>query len=328
MDRYLFSGIQPSGPLGLGNYVGAMRHWKDLQADHACLFSVVDLHALTVALEPEVLRQTTFELFAQYLACGLDPERHIIFVQSQVAAHTQFAWILQTLTGMGELSRMTQFKDKASRYESNINVGLFAYPTLMAADILLYQTHIVPVGEDQKQHLELARDLAQRFNHRFGPLLVVPEPHIMPVGSRVMSLQDPSKKMSKSDQNQNSFIAILDPPEVIVRKIKRAVTDAEACVCVDSNRPGITNLVNLYAAFSGWSTERVTDAYAGQGYGVFKSDLAELIVTEFQPIQKKFSELIEDKAQLEALMLQGAEKACSIANDTLHRAMQAMGLVI
>tara|TARA_Y100001954_G_scaffold176017_1_gene187065 strand:- start:409 stop:1107 length:699 start_codon:yes stop_codon:yes gene_type:complete len=229
---------------------------------------------------------------------------------------------------MGELNRMTQFKDKSLRHANNINVGLFAYPTLMAADILLYRTNLVPVGEDQKQHLELARDLAQRFNHRFGPILEVPEPYIMPVGARIMSLQNPNKKMSKSDENQNSFIALLDPPHRISKKIKRAVTDTEASVASDPNRPGISNLVELYSAFSGQSTESIEHQYQGQGYGVFKADLADLVIAEFEPIQRRFNELMNDQGQLLTWMKIGAERANARAYETLHVVTKAIGLVV
>ena len=322
----VLSGIQPSGPLGIGNYVGAMRHWLEMQQQHECLFCVVDLHALTAGLAPQQFQAYVQQTFALFLACGLDPNQHTVFVQSHVSAHAELAWILQTLTGLGELNRMTQFKDKSQRYANHINVGLLTYPTLMAADILLYNAHAVPVGEDQKQHLELTRDLAQRFNQKFSEVFVVPEPYIQALGARVMSLQNPEKKMSKSDENQNGFIALLDDPKVITRKIKRAVTDSEALVAVDANRPGISNLVALFAAFSNQTVAQVTQAYTGKGYGTFKADLAECIIATLQPIQENYHALMADPGYLSSLMQQGAEKAQVIADATLQRVKQVIGL--
>ncbi len=323
----IFSGIQPSGQLGISHYVGTMQHWLRMQAEHDGMFCVVDQHAITVAQKPEALRQQVLENFALYLACGLDPEQSVIFVQSHVPAHTQLAWILTCLTGMGELSRMTQFKDKSQQHAQNINVGLYTYPVLMASDILLYGADLVPVGEDQKQHLELARDLALRFNHHYGEVLVVPEPLIAEQGARIMSLQDPSKKMSKSDPNANAFISLLDAPNVILKKVRRAVTDSQACVAYDEARPGICNLMTLYHCLSGMSVDDIALQYQGRGYGDFKQDLADLIISHLDPIQTRYQEFWADQATLMTLLQKGQHTAQSRAAPMLARVMQAIGFV-
>ncbi len=323
--KRLFSGIQPSGPLGLGNYLGAIRHWVAKQTDYDCLFCLVDLHTLTVTQSPDVLRARCYDHLALFLACGLDPEQVCLFFQSQRPEHTQLAWVLSCVTQMGELNRMTQYKDKADQHGAN--AGLFLYPVLMAADILLYGAHGVPVGHDQKQHLELARDLAHRFNHHYGACFTIPEPYIPPQGARIMSLQEPTKKMSKSDKQVNNYITLLDEPEVILRKIKRAVTDSEGCVAYDEARPGITNLMTIYHAITGESYETITQRYQGQGYGVFKKDLAACLIETLAPIQDKYRQLREDQAYLTTVSEQGAEKAGQLASAQLDRVYDALGLI-
>lgn len=323
--KRVFSGIQPTGPLGMGHYLGAIRSWLDLQHSHHCLFGVMDLHAITLPQDPALLRQHSLDLLAWYLACGLDPERHVLFCQSHVPEHTQLAWVLTCLASMGELSRMTQFKDK-SCHDQPIGCGLFAYPTLMAADILLYRTDVVPVGDDQKQHLELARDLAARFNMRFGDVLGVPEPYIPTHGGRVMSLQDPGVKMSKSDPNQNACLLLGDEPSRITKKIKRAVTDSQGSVDFDpENRPGISNLLRLYAAVTGDAVEALVSRYHGQGYGAFKSDLAEAVVALVEPIQARYHAFRADEAALARVLNRGREQAQAQAQETLQAVYHAVG---
>ncbi len=320
--------IQPTGIPTLGNYLGALRNWVAMQEDFDCFFAVADLHAVTVKQEPAKLRQQTNEMFALLLAIGLDPEKSLLFVQSQVSAHAQLSWLLSCQTQFGELSRMTQFKDKSARHADNINAGLFTYPALMAADILLYQPDYVPVGEDQKQHCELTRDLAMRFNNRYSPTFTVPEPYIMKTGARVRSLQDPAKKMSKSDENQNAFISMKDDKDTIIRKFRRAVTDSEAKVCYAPGKDGVNNLMEIYAAVTGKTLEQVETEFEGKGYGDFKTAVGEAVAAELTPIQERFNELMKDKAQLETLMKQGAEHAAYVANKTLSKVMKKMGFVI
>lgn len=325
----VFSGIQASGSLGIGHYLGAIRHWLAMQERFDCCFCVADLHALTVRQDPKVLQPRILSQMACYLACGLDPDKTTLFVQSHVPAHSELAWLLMCQVNMGELSRMTQYKDKAQKQQSaGVSAGLLMYPALMAADILLYQTNKVPVGEDQKQHLELARDLAGRFNHHFGQTFVVPEPIIADMGGRLMSLQDPSVKMSKSDPNQNAYLALLDPPDLIVKKLKKAVTDSHGTIEAAEDRPGITNLLTLYACLANKSIAQLEAQYAGQGYGAFKNDLADLVVSVLEPIQVRYAQWMEDPKALEDLMQKGAEKAASIANATAKRAKEAMGLYV
>lgn len=323
----LFSGIQPSGQLNIGGYVGAVKNWLALQDDYDCLFCLVDLHTITVRQDPVLFRNQCYDLFALYLACGLDSEKNTIFVQSHVPAHVELAWILSCFTHMGELSRMTQFKDKSQKQEGNINAGLFTYPVLMAADILLYGTTLVPVGEDQKQHLELARDLAQRFNHYYGDIFRVPEAYIPKVGARIMALQDPSKKMSKSDANPANSIGLLDSPDVIRKKLKRAVTDSDAQVRYHVDKPGVSNLLTLYTVATGETLETLEARYAGQGYGAFKQDLAEAIVNLLLPIQQEYKALREDENYLHALLKTGAERALVRTVPVLQKVQEALGLI-
>lgn len=323
----LFSGIQPSGQLNIGGYVGAMKPWLALQDEYDCLFCLVDLHTMTVRQDPMLFRNQCYDLFALYLACGLDPEKNTLFVQSHVPAHAELAWILSCFTNMGELSRMTQFKDKSQKQVGNINVGLFTYPVLMAADILLYGTKLVPVGEDQKQHLELARDLAQRFNHYYGEVFSVPEAHIPQIGARIMALQDPTKKMSKSDDNPANSIGLLDPPDVIRKKLKRAVTDSDAEVRYHADKPGVSNLLTLYTVATGETVAALESRYAGQGYGAFKQDLAEVIVHLLAPIQQEYQALREDENYLHALLKSGAERALVRAVPVLQKVQEALGLI-
>ncbi len=320
--------IQPTGAPTLGNYLGALRNWVSMQDEFDCAFAVADLHALTVRQEPAKLRQQIMEMYALLLAIGLDPEKNLIFVQSHVPAHAELSWLLSCCTQFGELSRMTQFKDKSAKHADNINLGLFAYPTLMAADILLYQPDYVPVGADQKQHCELSRNIAERFNGVYGNTFTVPEPYIMKTGARVRSLQDPTKKMSKSDENQNSFISLKDDADTIIRKFRRAVTDSEACVRYAEGKDGINNLMEIYSAVTGKSLDAIEQEFAGRGYGDFKTAVGEAVALELAPIQARLAELMGDKAQLEAYMKQGAERAYRIANRTLDKAKKKMGLTL
>ncbi len=319
--------IQPTGIPTLGNYLGALRNWVEMQEEFECAFAVADLHAITVKQEPSKLRQQITEMYALLLAIGLNPDKNLLFVQSHVAAHTQLAWMLSCCTQFGELSRMTQFKDKSARHADNINLGLFAYPSLMAADILLYQPDYVPVGADQKQHCELTRTIAERFNNLYGNTFVVPEPYIMKTGARVRSLQNPQKKMSKSDENVNSFISLKDDKDTIIRKFRRAVTDSEACVRYAEGKDGVNNLMEIYAAVTGKSLDAIEQEFAGRGYGDFKSAVGEAVAAELQPIQERLQTLLGDKAQLEQLMKNGAEKAAWFANRTLAKVQKKMGYV-
>lgn len=323
----MLSGIQPSGRLTLGNWVGAIRNWVAMQDDYTTLFALVDQHAITVRQEPAALRERCYEMLCLYMACGLDPARNTLFVQSHVPAHAQLAWVLNCYTYMGELNRMTQFKDKSAKHESNINAGLFSYPALMAADILIYQTDLVPVGADQKQHLELTRDVAQRFNTAAGKdVFTVPEPFIPPVGGRVMSLQAPTEKMSKSDTVEGNFIALLDEPKKIVKKLKRAVTDSDAEVRFDiDNKPGVSNLMSILSAMTGDSLEQIEANYAGSGYGQFKGDVADAVVAKLEPIQAEYHRLRSDETHLQAVLRQGAQQAAERAEPTLRAVYEAVG---
>ena len=320
--------IQPTGIPTLGNYLGALRNWVDMQDEFECAFAVADLHAITVRQEPVKLRQQITEMFALLLAIGLDPEKCLLFVQSHVPAHTQLAWLLSCNTQFGELSRMTQFKDKSAKHADNINLGLFAYPTLMAADILVYRPDYVPVGADQKQHCELARTIAERFNNVYGNTFIVPEPYIMKTGARVRSLQNPLKKMSKSDENVNSFISLKDDKDTILRKFKRAVTDSEACVRYAEGKDGVNNLMEIYSAVTGKSLDAIEAEFAGKGYGDFKIAVGEAVAAELAPMQERLKTLLDDKAQLMQLMAQGAERANYIAGRTLEKAQKKMGYVM
>ncbi len=328
MDKKtIFSGVQPSGALTLGNYLGAIRNWVDAQEEYNGIFCVVDQHAITVPQEPKNLRKNTLEVLALYIACGLDPEKNTLFIQSHVSAHAELGWVLNTITSMGQLNRMTQYKEKSQKSEANLNAALFTYPVLMAADILLYQTDSVPVGEDQKQHLELARDLADRFNNRYSDTFKVPEPMISKFGARIMSLQEPTKKMSKSDSDVNSFILLLDDDATIKRKIKRAVTDSLGVVKYCDNQPGVKNLLTIYSKFSGKSIEQLEKDYEGKGYGDFKDDLAEVVADGLRPIRERAEELIKDKDQLEEIYTRGAEKAEKIARKTLRKVYKKIGFI-
>ncbi|MEE2757917.1 MAG: tryptophan--tRNA ligase [Myxococcota bacterium] len=324
----VLSGIQPSGQLALGNYVGALKQWVNMQDQYECIFLVVDLHALTVQQVPADLRKNCMSFVAQYLACGIDPEKSTIVIQSHIPQHAELNWVLNTMTSMGELSRMTQFKDKSKRHNTNINAGLFTYPVLMAADILLYQATAVPVGADQKQHLELARDLAQRFNHRYSDTFVVPEPYIPKVGARIMSLQDPTKKMSKSDENENNFIALLDPPSVVEKKIKRSVTDSGAEIRFDeTEKPGVSNLLSIHAAMSGQTIAELEAHFEGKMYGHLKAECAEVVIEGLRPVQNRYHDLMNDKAELDNILANGAESAYRRARTTMGKVYRKVGLV-
>lgn len=326
----VLSGCQPSGQLSIGNYIGALRQWVTMQETHDCRFMLVDLHAITVRQDPEQLREATLDGLALYLACGLDPDKSVVFVQSHVAEHSQLAWVLNCYTQMGELNRMTQFKDKADRHTNNVNAGLFTYPALMAADILLYQANEVPVGNDQKQHLELARDVAIRFNNIYGDVFTVPEPFIPEVGARVMSLQDPTKKMSKSDDNVNNFIGLLEDPKVITKKLKRAVTDSDeqARIYFDpAEKAGVSNLLSILSAATGRSIEELVPEYADKMYGHLKTDTAAAVVEMLAPIQQRYQEYRHDRSYLNDVMRRGAETAQAHAQVTLQRVYDAIGFV-
>ena len=323
----LLSGIQPSGHLCIGNYLGALKNWVSLQDSHDSIFLVVDMHALTIKQNPAELRQRCLSYVAQYIACGIDPDKSIIVIQSHVPQHAELMWVLSTLTYMGELHRMTQFKDKSKKHAANINAGLFTYPVLMAADILIYQADLVPVGADQKQHLELARDLAVRFNTQYSDTFVVPEPYIPKAGARIMSLQDPEKKMSKSDENLNNLIAILDTPDVIKKKIKRAVTDSGKEVKVDKSRPGISNLVNMYSLITGTTVQAVEEQFEGKLYSDFKSELGNFTAEYLEPIQQKYAEISKDKTYLESVLTNGAESAYYRARKTLTKVYRKVGFI-
>ncbi|HHY81115.1 MAG TPA: tryptophan--tRNA ligase [Clostridiales bacterium] len=326
--KRIFSGMQPTGILTLGNYLGAMRNWVALQDEYDCIYCIVDLHSLTVRNEPKELRERRLSLLAQYIACGIDPEKNILFMQSHVSAHAELCWVLNCYTYMGELGRMTQFKEKAAKHESNINAGLFTYPVLMAADILLYQTDLVPVGDDQKQHLELARDIAGRFNGIYGNVFKIPEPYIPKVGARIMSLQEPTSKMSKSDENTNAYISLLDPPETIIRKFKRAVTDSDSVVRYDvENKPGISNLMSIYSSVTGKSLDEIQQEFEGKGYGEFKTKTGEAVAETLRPIQERYNDLMASKDYLKEIMNKGAECADRIASRTLEKVYKKIGLL-
>ncbi len=326
--KKVLSCIQPSGMLTLGNYLGALKNWLNMQEEFDCTFAVADLHAITVRQEPAKLRQQIYSTYALMLALGLDPDKSTLFIQSHVPAHSQLSWLLSCYTQFGEMSRMTQFKDKSAKHADNVNVGLFSYPVLMAADILLYKPDFVPVGADQKQHLEIARDIAERFNGIYGDVFTVPDPYIPKIGARVMSLQDPTKKMSKSDENLNAWVAILDDPDAIMRKFKRAVTDSEARVCIGEEKHGINNLIGIYSAVTGKTAEQITAEFEGKGYGDFKMAVGEAVVEELRPIRERYEAIIKDKAALEALYKEGAEKANYVARKTLSKAMKKVGFVL
>ena len=320
-----FSGMQPSGMITLGNYLGALKNWTNLQDEYDCLYCIVDMHAITVRQDPVKLRKQCKDLLTQYLAVGIHPEKNIIYYQSHVSQHAELSWILNCYTYMGELNRMTQFKDKAAKHSDNINAGLYTYPVLMAADILLYQTDLVPVGEDQRQHLEITRDIAGRFNALYGDTFKIPEAYIGKVGARVMALQDPSKKMSKSDENQNNTIALMDDPTVIMNKVKRAVTDSENEVRYGEDKPGISNLLNIYCACTGKTIAEAEKEFSATGYGAFKTAVGEAVVAELEPVQKKIKELEQNKDYLNEVIRNGAERAGNLAAKTLTKVQKKIG---
>lgn len=324
--KVIFSGMQPSGVITLGNYLGALKNWTNLQHEYNCLYCIVDMHAITVRQDPATLRKNARNLLMQYIAAGLNPEKNVIYYQSHVSAHAELAWILNCYTYMGELSRMTQFKEKSSKHGENINAGLFTYPALMAADILLFQTDLVPVGADQKQHLELARDIATRFNGLYGDTFKVPEPYIGKVGARVMSLQEPTSKMSKSDEDANASIYLMDDPDAIMRKFKRAVTDSDACVRFDQEtKPGISNLMSIYGAITGQTMEQIQSEFEGKGYGDFKMRVGEAVVEELHPLQARFKELSSDKTYIDSIIKKNAETANYLATKTLRKVQKKVG---
>lgn len=324
--KRIFSGVQPSGNLTIGNYLGAIKNWTTLQDDYECLYCVVDQHAITVRQTPADLRRRTYEIMAIYIACGLDPVKNIMYVQSHVPAHVQLSWVLNCYTMFGELSRMTQFKDKSAKNADNINAGLFTYPTLMASDILLYQTDLVPVGEDQRQHIELTRDIANRFNSVYGETFRVPEPYITK-GAKIYSLAEPAKKMSKSDENVNAYVSILDKKDDIIRKFKRAVTDSDTCVCRAEGKDGINNLMTIYSCFTGKTDEEIEREFAGKGYGDFKAAVGEVCAESLDPIKTEFDRLMKDKAYLEGIFKENSEKASYLARKTLSKVYRKVGFV-
>ena len=327
--KIVYSAIQPSGTITLGNYLGALKNWVVMQEEgtHNCIYTLADLHTITVRQEPAKMRKNVLDAYASILACGVDVEKSIFFIQSHVHQHAELAWILNCYTQFGELSRMTQFKDKSAKHADNINAGLFTYPCLMAADILLYQADLVPVGADQKQHIELARDIAGRFNSLYSPTFTVPEGFIPKNGARVMSLQDPTKKMSKSDENVNACVSLLDSPDVILKKFKRAVTDSEARVAYGEGKDGINNLMGIYSVVTGKTMEEIENEFAGKGYGDFKVAVGEAVIEELRPIREKYEKLINDKAYLEECYRKGAEVAERMAQRTIDKAMKKIGFI-
>lgn len=327
MKKIVYSALQPSGQLTIGNYLGSIRNFKKLEDDFECFFNVADLHAITVPQEPKSLRERSLDLMAIFLASGLDPEKSTLFVQSHVPQHAELAWVLNCITYMGQLSRMTQFKDKSQKSEENLNAGLFTYPVLMASDILLYQTEFVPVGIDQKQHLELARDLAIRFNNKYSETFAVPEEIIGKETGKIMSLKNPEKKMSKSDEDQNSFILLLDDEETIKRKIRKSVTDSLGNFDYNDEQIGLKNLINMYIAFSGKTAEEIVSKYKNENYSVFKEDLGQLIADNLKDLREKHAMYIKDKAYIEKVMKDGAEKASYIANKTLRKVYKKVGFL-
>ena len=325
--KIIFSGIQPSGDLTLGNYLGALKNWVKLQDEYECYFCVVDLHAITVRQTPADLRRRTLELLSIYIASGISPETNTLFIQSHVPAHAECCWLLTCNTYMGELGRMTQYKDKSQKYGNSIGAGLFNYPALMAADILLYNTDLVPVGKDQTQHLELTRDIAIRFNNTYSPTFKIPEGYIPKAGAKIMDLQDPTKKMSKSSDNPNSYILIMDPPDVIRKKISRAVTDSIGVINYSEEQPGVMNLLNILSAINSNSTDDLVEYYKDKGYADLKSDVADAIIKELSPIQEKVHELLNNKSYLESIYKEGAQKASYVANKTLRKMQKKIGLI-
>lgn len=326
--KIIFSGIQPTGVITIGNYIGAIKNWTKLQDDYNCLFCAVDMHSITVRQDPALLRKRARDLLTMYIAAGLDPEKNIMYYQSHVSGHAELAWILSCFTYMGELNRMTQFKEKSAKHGSNINAGLFTYPVLMAADILLYQTDLVPVGHDQKQHLELAREIATRFNNVYGDVFTVPEPYIAKVGAKIMSLQEPTKKMSKSDENPNGYISLMDEPNVIIKKIKRAVTDSDREVTYSESKPGVKNLIDIYSCVTSESIESSIDRFVGKGYGELKQVVGEAIVEELKPVQERFKDLQKNKDYIDSIIKKNGETANYLATKTLRKAQKKVGFPV
>lgn len=324
--KTIFSGMQPSGNLSLGNYLGALKNWVVLQEEYNCLYCIVDMHSITVRQEPAALRKNSRDVLMLYIAAGLDPEKNVIYYQSHVSGHAELGWILNCFTYIGELSRMTQFKEKSQKFGENINSGLFTYPTLMAADILLFQSDLVPVGEDQRQHLELTRDIAIRFNNIYGDVFTVPEPYIAKTGAKIMNLQEPTKKMSKSESdNPNSTIFLLDDPKVAFNKIKRAVTDSDNEVIYSDDKPGIKNLMNIYSTISGISVENIQNEFADLGYGVFKQRVGDAVAEELLKLQTKYNDLAKNKDYIDKLIKTNAEKANMLSYKTLRKAKKKVG---
>ncbi len=325
--KLIFSGIQPTGTFTLGNYLGAVKNWGPLQDEYNCVYSIVDLHAITVKQDPVKLRQNSMQAYALLQACGLDPKKSILFFQSHNKCHAELSWVLSCTTQFGELTRMTQFKDKSAKHADNINAGLFTYPVLMAADILAYNADLVPIGIDQKQHLELARNIAQRFNQRYGEFFTLPEPYIPKAGAKIMSLQDPTKKMSKSDDNPNACILILDDKDTIIRKFKRAVTDSEAEVRYAEGKDGINNLMTIYSAVTGKDLDAIESEFSGKGYGEFKLAVGEAVADHLEPVRSEFSRLINDKAYLKECYIDGAQRAERITQKILTKVYRKVGFV-
>lgn len=324
--KVLYSGMQATGTLTLGNYLGALKNWVELTDEYECIYGVMDLHSLTVRQVPAEFRKNARALYALYVAAGLDPEKNCIYYQSHVSGHAELGWILDCFTYMGELNRMTQFKDKAAKHADNINAGLYTYPVLMAADILLYQADVVPVGVDQKQHLEITRDIAERFNNIYGDVFTIPEAYIGKKGAKIMSLQEPGKKMSKSDTNANATILLLDDTDTIIRKLKRAVTDSESEVRYAEEKPGISNLMDIYSAVTGKTYEEIEKEFAGKGYGDFKLAVGETVADHLKPLQERYEQLMKDKAYIESMIKQNDEKAAYYANKTLRKVQKKVGL--
>ncbi len=325
--KTIFSGMQPSGCVTLGNYLGAMNNWTKLQDEYNCLYCIVDMHAITVRQNPSDLRKASRDLLIQYIAAGLDPEKNIIYIQSHVPQHAELSWILSCFTYMGELNRMTQFKEKSIKHSDNINAGLFTYPVLMAADILLYQTNLVPVGEDQKQHLEITRDIAIRMNGIYNDLFTIPEPYILKTGSRIMALQEPDKKMSKSDKNKNNTIALLDESDVIISKFKKAVTDSSKEIIYSKDKPGISNLIDIYSAVTSKTIAEIEQEFSGVGYSEFKLAVGQAVADKLKPIQDKYKLLSADKTYIDNIIKMNAEKASYIASKTLRKVHKKIGFI-
>jgi len=326
--KRILSGSAPSGHLCIGNYLGALKNWVELQEEYDCIYVIVDLHAITTQQKPSELRKQSLSFLAQYVACGIDPEKSTIIIQSHVPQHAELSWVLSTMTYMGELNRMTQFKEKSKRYNENINAGLYTYPVLMASDILLYQADLVPVGADQKQHLELTRNLAQRFNSRYSDTFTIPEPFIPKIGARIMSLQDPTKKMSKSDTDLNNVITLLDNPDIIRKKLKRAVTDSGKRILFDpEKRIGVANLINLYSGLTGLEISAIESHFDGKMYSDLKNELSELIIDALKSIQNEYQKLMGDRTFLNSIMENGRKKANKIANKTLRKVYKKIGFL-